>query len=405
MQIGWIDFSKEERNKMVSILRLLDGHNALDEIGIGGVRDAFSDKLFPGISVLQTKAKYFVLVPYLFDIASQEQDKKGKFKTNRDVLRFINDKETELARTLMKNSAGQQGIIGSRSGGDVKQKPSQIYWNGMRTSEILLHPSFSLDMACQTVLARNKTKQQIKIKVEDKNSGADDKDNCRDGHVIFSPIVPTYNVLQDAHIELTKDEADYLFDHFTKSAAMKGTLMEYMLRHPEMVRDYTRFSDINPEVLKNSDGDLYDRVRLARQFADFIYGAHLLYNIVFADGCNYEDDKVLSVKKEYQNYLEKYNAPDLNEIIDMAQPDASTIIFLRKWAEGISTDNQKALRQLIVDRECQVKPRRNKLNRPDAVQFTEPIHFYKLSYRYDTARTIMNDILEGRGINSSAKTV
>lgn len=56
MQIGWVDFSKTERDKVVSILRLLGTQTALDELGIGTVRDAFSDMLFPGISTLQTRA-------------------------------------------------------------------------------------------------------------------------------------------------------------------------------------------------------------------------------------------------------------------------------------------------------------------------------------------------------------
>ena len=69
MQVGWIDYSKDERNKIVAILNALGSHEALNELGIGSVRDAFSDMLFPGISVLQTRAKYFGLIPYMFNDA------------------------------------------------------------------------------------------------------------------------------------------------------------------------------------------------------------------------------------------------------------------------------------------------------------------------------------------------
>ena len=34
MQIGWVDFSKTERDKVVSILRLLGTQTALDELGL-----------------------------------------------------------------------------------------------------------------------------------------------------------------------------------------------------------------------------------------------------------------------------------------------------------------------------------------------------------------------------------
>lgn len=86
MQIGWVDFSKTERDKVVSILRLLGTQTALDELGIGTVRDAFSDMLFPGISTLQTRAKYFVILPYLFAKAENR-----RFMHRRDIIRRIPD--------------------------------------------------------------------------------------------------------------------------------------------------------------------------------------------------------------------------------------------------------------------------------------------------------------------------
>ena len=111
MQIGWIDFSKEERNKVVSILRLLGTQTALDELGVGTIRDGFSNLMFPGISTLQTRAKYFVLIPYLFSSAE-----KKSFKSQREVLDFIHTQETQLVQTLVTHSpAGTDGIIGSRN--------------------------------------------------------------------------------------------------------------------------------------------------------------------------------------------------------------------------------------------------------------------------------------------------
>ncbi len=72
MQIGFIDFSKEERNKILATLKLLGTQTALDELGIGVIRDAYADILFPGISTIQTSAKYFVLIPYLFNRAGKQ---------------------------------------------------------------------------------------------------------------------------------------------------------------------------------------------------------------------------------------------------------------------------------------------------------------------------------------------
>ena len=47
MEIGWIDFSKTERDKINSILDLLTDPGTLDEMGIAQVRDGFSNLFFP----------------------------------------------------------------------------------------------------------------------------------------------------------------------------------------------------------------------------------------------------------------------------------------------------------------------------------------------------------------------
>ena len=48
MQLGWIDFSKEDRQKALDVINLLSEQGAVDELGIGIVRDAFANYFFPG---------------------------------------------------------------------------------------------------------------------------------------------------------------------------------------------------------------------------------------------------------------------------------------------------------------------------------------------------------------------
>ena len=115
MQIGFIDYSHDERNKILSTLKLLGDQTALDELGIGVVRDAYADLLFPGISTLQTRAKYFVLIPYLFQSA-KELAEKGKIQSGQEMLKWINEGEDRLAAALTNNCpAGEVGIIGSNA--------------------------------------------------------------------------------------------------------------------------------------------------------------------------------------------------------------------------------------------------------------------------------------------------
>lgn len=65
LSLGWVDFSKSDRNMVLSVLRQLTEPGAIDELGIGTIRDGFANILFPGTSTIQTRAKYLFLIPYI----------------------------------------------------------------------------------------------------------------------------------------------------------------------------------------------------------------------------------------------------------------------------------------------------------------------------------------------------
>jgi Family of unknown function (DUF6361)/Glycosyl hydrolase family 10 len=43
----WLDYSERERRKMLDVVDLFREHDTRDELGVGSVRDAFADMLFP----------------------------------------------------------------------------------------------------------------------------------------------------------------------------------------------------------------------------------------------------------------------------------------------------------------------------------------------------------------------
>lgn len=55
MKLGFINFSSEEQLKMHQVIQAIQEHQAIDELGLGRIRDAFSNKLFPGISTLHNR--------------------------------------------------------------------------------------------------------------------------------------------------------------------------------------------------------------------------------------------------------------------------------------------------------------------------------------------------------------
>ena len=109
VQIGWIDFNSRDRDKILSVLSLLSFPAAVDELGIGVVRDGFADLLFPGTSTIQTRAKYFLLVPYILMELEREKN-----LTPAVLLDRLAREELALIPVLSKDNA--EGVIGARAG-------------------------------------------------------------------------------------------------------------------------------------------------------------------------------------------------------------------------------------------------------------------------------------------------
>lgn len=119
MPLGWIDFSKNERNKVLTVLDLLSEQGTLDELGIAPIRDGFANLFFPGTSTIQTRAKYFFLVPYA--MKDQERSDETNF---HQAIKAVNECERACGQALYEKYPSESGIIGRRSlaGGNwVKQ--------------------------------------------------------------------------------------------------------------------------------------------------------------------------------------------------------------------------------------------------------------------------------------------
>ena len=51
---------------MQRAIALFQEADTVDELGVGTIRDAFADELFPGTSTIQTRLRYFLIVPWVY---------------------------------------------------------------------------------------------------------------------------------------------------------------------------------------------------------------------------------------------------------------------------------------------------------------------------------------------------
>ena len=388
MELGFIDYSHEERNKILATLKMLDDHNALDELGIGVIRDAYADILFPGISTLQRRAKYFVLIPYLFQSA-KEQAEKGKIRSGKEMQQWIYEGEDRVAATLTNNCPSDEvGIIGSnsyRNKRSVKIKPSTIYWNGLRTFGILRENGVSIGSACKLVYAAASRKASSEVKLT--GESYDDATANNQGEALFLPLRPDYDYEKDAVISLTKKEAVFLRDCILHSPMTSGSLLAFLVKNKMVCED---IQSIPTELLPKS---LRRDFFLATEFSRFIYGAHIRYNVVFS---NNADNAMLEL---YEQWRKEFLATpfDLEPILDRVSCGPSLTAFCRSFLEAVISNDTVGMDDLIVKRELQIKRERAKLRKPAEYRYepTRPVHLYRLDYRFSTAKIIIRDILDG----------
>lgn len=130
--IAWVDTSAEEQRRIHEIVQAFTDPGTLDELGIGQVRDAFSNELFPGTSTIQTRARYFLFVPWLFQRAAANS-------RGTAILPTAERYERQLIEGI-RASGDTQGLIGQQAGAAVKRLPSSVYWGGLQRYGILTHP-------------------------------------------------------------------------------------------------------------------------------------------------------------------------------------------------------------------------------------------------------------------------
>ena len=93
--IAWLDASSEDQRRMREIVNLFSERESRDELGIGQVRDALSDSLWPGTSTLFTRARYFLFIPWCFRAAAEARNDIDK------AAALADQNERRLIRALI----------------------------------------------------------------------------------------------------------------------------------------------------------------------------------------------------------------------------------------------------------------------------------------------------------------
>ena len=93
---------------MYRILALFRERETRDELGLGSIRDSFSDQLFPGTSTIHTRLRYFFFIPWVY-----QQLETWRIPA-RDVPQRAREMELKLILPLLE-SDDKAGVFGISS--------------------------------------------------------------------------------------------------------------------------------------------------------------------------------------------------------------------------------------------------------------------------------------------------
>src|SRR5690242_9296418 len=99
---AWVDFAEGDRRRMAQVIDLLRENDTRDELGIGVVRDALAELLFPGTSTIQTRARYFLFIPWIY----RRHEERGT--PGGEIARKARVDEDKLIEALVR--AGERPI-------------------------------------------------------------------------------------------------------------------------------------------------------------------------------------------------------------------------------------------------------------------------------------------------------
>jgi len=418
--LQWLDFSPSEREDVLILLESQKDKSTVDELGLGLVRDAISDHLFPGLSTIQTRARYFLFVAWLL-----RDLERGNVSDDRLVL-TLRQREVALINALLATDGehdGEQhrGLIGRESRDTIKRLPSTIYWSGIRRLG-LFQGTGSLPEFLADLSERRKQRRSRGASTED--GDASDGDT---GAASWDPGLPEAepDFLSETGFDLTHEEARYLTEKVLdlRTASGQTCLLQWMVQHLDAA---TVWSLDEPWSLLDGNGCWPALPASLR--TELLHAHHfsLCTRVLTAVYCrllaarrrdleveHYDESLVDSLTglAQHADALRAWHAdlPAFWRWISLVNPRLQRDRpFIEEWLQtlamqGFAIGEPSALTGTKVERWVQARERRLKgalarIGNPPVLQRWKPPEWVGLmDYRWRTTRDIVRDILTGLG--------
>jgi hypothetical protein len=364
-QLGWVIFGQKEAEAVQTLIGALKETDARDELGLGAIRDSYADLLFPGTSTVQTRLRYFLLLPQVF--------RELKLKPGGDHRQELRKAEVGLIKDFRAlKGADTAFLIGTEAGERLKRMPSSVYWGGLGAWKIRL-PDKRRASIGQTLdaMARGEA--------------------CWDEFPFAG---------WDRGFHLCGEERDWLIERLSALRLEQGgTVLGQLVLQAKGCSALQKLDDVAQLALP---APLMRQLRQALKFSSLMHGAALLYNLMLAE--HFDHDSL----ERYRQALAEWGdtrppldatAEDLlaplikaGPLIGFA-PSEKTLRFIKDWIGVARQPNGKDARDLIHRRERSVKPGRARLDldRQDYT-WTGSSGAGRLTYRWERVQQYLRDL-------------
>lgn len=408
--ITWLDYSSKDQEDVRALIRGLEERGTLDDLGIGTIRDAISNGLFPGTSTIQTRARYFLFIPWIFRRA--EEDYPGK----------LVEKAGDMERSLIgafDHADDREGLIGRDAGVHIRTLPSSIYWSGLRNYGIFVESGLTIRQ-----YGRRFTSSRRSSTFEDELA---DRGRSFWNRDIPAPP-PDFFSFESAGFSLTEHEAIWLLERIGSTTSFSGgsSLLSRLLA--DRVRSATpidadRVWEV--EIPQGTPSNLNELVEHARCFAFAVQGGQLLYNLMLAERRERDFGKELETsieerRDELAQWRDRAAGDGLGEWARDVEPFREGLIgvagsapkafdvFLRPWcrilAEDLAIWDNSHARNCLESRERRIKGSQSRfVNARRLRDWDGYVAQSTLDFRWAQVRSMINEI--GDAIAKKGETV
>ncbi len=395
---AWLDYSEHDRRAALDLIDQFRERDTRDELGLGAIRDGFSDLFFPGTSTVQTRARYFLFVPWIY------QRLERKKVASDSIARRARSDEAALIQALL-DSGETEGVIGREVGAKLKRLPSNIYWQGLgrlgirrfQGSQDQYHRSLDRFYATGGLQLRDDDGELV-------NPGG------ARNWIASLPSAPA-DFPDGATLDLTKAESVFLRERITQTSphSLFRFLADLDGDVPALLAPWEH------PVVARAPARLRTEVEHARCFSEVMHGAALLYNLLLArlrriDECVSKYEEMLhdwtGMIAGRAAALTSWNRAEFWNIVGTsgARVTMPTRAFVDRWIDFALSDQctnvAKSLRaeRMVCDREMILKHGQARVRGGRALELWEGASgTAQLTYRWGIASRILTDLQEAHG--------